>query len=251
MRALPLAALLALCGCAGSEIFRPQAFVPLPRHYRVRYLDAGLRRAMPDAWIPLGYRVDGDGRPTVPTADPLRWEQLAIDTDGDRTADIRGRVPRYDLQYEHEEDGAEVWVSTIPVEPRRGRRSLSVLAHQLVEGLFGAGFVAHLGGSRTAAFQTSIVDETPAQVGGAPAHVITFSIAPVDLGGAVARQAGETTTIVLIRPPRQWRGEELASPAGGLPMLILVGLSARTDRYALHRPALDSLLDRIDVRPAE
>lgn len=249
------AALVALVssGCIASETYRPRAFVPELRHYRVRYEEGGVdaRRVLPEGWSIEGYRVDGEGRPTRPFDSPTATVGVGIDLDGDHRVDLRGRAPRFDLHYQHDEDGAELSASTLPLEPRLARRSLPILAHQLLDGAFGEGFVQGVGDSgRTRAYVTRIVDEQEVQVGGAPAYSLTFELAQVVPGEGPAFGRGETMTIVMVRPGAlRWREGGLASTTSGVPMLIVLTYSARSDRYALHRGDFDALLDRLDVRP--
>lgn len=247
-----LAIAITAAGCGGSDFYRARAFVPAPRHYRVRYLEGeeDARRVLPASWAVRGFRVDGAGRPGDPNMPAGSGVTIAIDVDGDGDPDVRGETPRFDLHYEADEDGAELWATTVPLSPRLGRRSLAILARELVEGVFGAGFVTFRDG-RARAYETVIVDETEARVGGAPAYVITFQIAQVPVAGSRATVSdGEMVTLVLVRPGRLlWRPGALASTGDGVPMLIVLGLDARADRHALHRPALDALLDRLDVRP--
>lgn len=244
---------LGASGCIASETYREHAFVPALRHYRVRYEPGGAdaRRVLPEAWSVDGYRVDGEGRPTRPFDSPTAMVGVGIDLDGDHRVDLRGRTPRFDLHYQHDEDGAELSASTLPLEPRLARRSLPVLAHQLLDGAFGEGFIQGVGGSgRTRAYVTRIVDEQEAQVGGAPAYSLTFEVAQLVPGEGPAFGRGETMTIVMVRPGAlRWREGGLASTSSGVPMLILLMYSARSDRYALHRGDFDALLDRLDVRP--
>lgn len=246
-------ALLVLSGCIASETYRAHAFVPGPRHYRVRYLpgEENARRVLPEGWRVQGHRVDGEGRPTRPFDRGDHLLHVALDTDGDGRPDLRGRAPRFDLSYEHEEDGAHISASTIPVEPRRGRRSLAILAHDLIDGVFGRGFVELDHQQRAHAFETRHVDEYEAVIGGAPAHLVTLEIAEVVPGRGTAWGSGTTVTLVLVRPePWRWRPEGLAS-RDGAPMLVLLLYTARSDRYALHRADFDALLDRLDVRPGD
>ena len=242
-----LLGLLAL-GCAASETYRPYAFVPRPRHYRVRYLpgEEDARRILPAGWRVRDHRVDGDGRPTDPFDERRDRVPIALDLDEDRGIDLRGFAPRYDARYEHDEDGAEIVGITLPVDASTGRRSLEVIAHALIDGVFGEGFV-DVRGDRARTYETRVVDEYEAEVGGAPAHLVTIELAQSVPGRGVAWGRGTTLTIVLVRPPLRWRPGVRAS-TDGAPMLVLWMLEARSERYALHRGAFDSLLDRLDVR---
>lgn len=253
MRRLALLGLLALAstGCIASETYRGRAFVPPPRHYRVRYLsgEEDARRVLPEAWRVRGYRVDGEGRPTRPFDARDEQVRVALDLDGDTRPDLRGRAPRYDLRYEHAEDGAEISASTFPIEPRLGGRSLAILAHGIVDGAFGRGFVELDAHQRAHAYETRHVDEYEAVIGGAPAHLLTFEIAEVVPGRGPAWGGGTTATLVLVRPGElRWRPDARAS-RDGAPMVIVLLYIARSDRYALHRGDFDALLDRLDVRP--
>lgn len=253
--ALALAALLvttSAIGCVRSETYRPHAFVPIARHYRVRYLrsEESDARVLPEGWTVRGYRLDDRGRPTAPIARPGALERVAIDVDEDSRPDVRGEVPRYDLRYEHDEDGAEIWASTIPMPPRLARRSIGILARNLIDGVYGQGFVAwdrSRSEVRAREYETTILDEQEVLVGGAPGYLVTFEIAQVVSGRRAS--IGETCTIVLVRPGRLGWSPDGRAREGGLPMLVLVGYASRSDRYAIHRPELDAFLDRLDVRP--
>lgn len=248
-----LAATGTLTGCISSDVYRPHAFVPALRHYRVRYADGGAadRRLLPAGWRVLGYRVDGEGRPTFRHDGFEAWTNVGIDRDGDGHSDLRGRAPAYDLRYEHEDDGATIDAITIPLPPREARRSLGIVAHRLLDGVFGRGFVVHRGGDRSHAFATRVVDENEAIVGGAPAYLLTFEVAEVVPGAGPVHGRGETLTVVVVRPGRlEWRLEGHATTSGGVPMILVLVYAARSERYALHRADFDALLDRLDVHPA-
>lgn len=256
-RAVPTRALAAvlvlasLTGCMASETFRGAAFVPGPRHYRVRYLpgEEDLRRVLPGDWSIVNYRTDGEGRPTEAFSAPRDLVRVALDSNGDREVDVRGTTPRFDLHFQHDEDGATLSVITVPIEPRLSRRSLAVFAHGLVNGVFGEGFV-EWDGDRARAYQTRIVEEQEATVGGAPAYLLTFEVAQVVPGEGPVFGRGETVTIVLVRPGELgWRGDSVASTGSGVPMLLIAMLGAPSTRYELHRPDFESLLHRLDVRP--
>src|SRR5690606_4632956 len=79
---LVLLGLFAL-GCGASETYRPYAFVPGPRHYRVRYLpgEEDARRILPAGWRVRDHRVDGEGRPTAPFDERRDRIPIALDLD--------------------------------------------------------------------------------------------------------------------------------------------------------------------------
>jgi hypothetical protein len=242
---------LAASGCIASETYRARAFVPQLRHYRVRYVAGGdsARRVLPEGWSVAGYRVDGQGRPTEPFRTAEETVAIGVDLDGDRRSDVRGVAPRYDLRYEHDDDGAVLAASTVPMDPRHARRSLAILAHALLDGAFGEGFVTR-GRDQERAYVTRLIDEQEARVGGAPAYSLTFELAPVVPGEGPAYGRGETMTVVIVRPGTlRWREHGVAGTGDGVPMLIVLTYSARSERYALHRADFDALLDRLDVRP--
>ncbi|UJR83850.1 hypothetical protein [Sandaracinus amylolyticus] len=249
MRFVWIVALALTLGCVASETYRGRAFVPAPRHYRVRYVEGehDARRILPEGWRVRDHRVDGEGRPTRPFDAREDRIRIALDVDGDREVDLRGTAPRYDLLYEHDEDGSEIAAITLPVDARIGRRSLATLAHALLDGVFGEGFV-DWSGDRARAYELRIVDESQAQVGGVDAHVVTFELAQSLPGRGVAWGRGTTTTMVLVRPPLRWKPDARASEDGA-PMLVVLFYESRSESYALHRADFDAMLDRLDVRP--
>lgn len=254
-RAVSLAAAFAIVtcatGCVASETFRAGAFVPGPRHYRVRYAREGvaMRAVLPTGWSILNYRTDGEGRPTQPFAGHQDLVRIAVDADGDRDVDVRATAPRYDLHFQHDEDGSEIAVMTVPLDGRLARRSLGILAHALIDGAFGDGFVEWQG-DRARSYQTRIVEEQEVTVGGASGYLVTFEIAQVVPGVGASFGRGVTSTIVLVRPGElRWRGGDRADRATGAPMLVLAMLDAPSGRYELHRGDFESLLHRLDIRP--
>jgi hypothetical protein len=230
--ALSVLVLASVAGCIRSETYRPHAFVPEPRHYRVRYLrgEEDAARMLPEGWLARGYHLDEEGRPTSRLDDA----RVGIDSDGDGTRDTN--VPRFDMRYAHEEDGAEIWSSTIPLPPREARRSTRALVHRLIDAAYASELVRW-----DPADRPTVVDERPVIVGGAEGHRVTFEIR--------APRRSRTFTLVALRPGQLgWVEGGLARP-DGRPMLVVIGYAARPRRHALHLPELEALLDRIDVRP--
>lgn len=240
MRALALVlAILALgAGCTGSHWLRPHAFVPPLRHYRIRYADLEERRVLPAAWTLINHS-DRD-----------------IFHGGEWT--VRGRLasgraierPTFDLFAEHGEDGTAIWVQTVPLGERLGRRSLDVLAHRVVTEGLGEGLIA-IAAERgthqeTQVVSSQIVDEGSAEVGAVPAYVVTVQLSVV----GSARAGGATLlTLVLFRPrDLAWRRSGIAD-ANGEPMVVMAGFEVTRERYDQHRPVFDAMLSRLDVRP--
>lgn len=91
-----------------------------------------------------------------------------------------------------------------------------------------------------------VIEDTEAEVGGADAYLVTLMRGVV---GSASATASRLTTFVLVRPPRRFRARGLADLEHGAPMLVLIALDAAAERYDGHRPELDGLLDRMDVRP--
>ncbi len=215
---------LMLVGCIGSTTYRSHAFVPLLRHYRVRYDSA--HRILPSGWS-----SSENARPETVS--------VAFDLDGDRDADVRGEALRLDLHYVHE-DGAEIFAATIPMGPRRARQPLARVAHQLSNGRFGHDFLMELGEREV----LRVTSEYDTRVGNAPAYCITFE--------RTARSENELVTVVLVRPHRLlWRDEGLANTDDGAPMLIALVYRAPMRVHAQLSRDFDALLDRLDVRPEE
>lgn len=242
MRALVLLVLLVVgtLGCGGSAYFRPQAFVPPLRHYRVRYLEADARRVLDAEWQILNFRGG-----SIPEGRGWTTRRTIDEGSGPRTRVI----PVFDLFAEHARDGAAIFAMTIPLERTMGRRELAIVAHDFVDELVGSALsvVRRTRGDATEErlVASRVMEETPARVGGAEAYLLTIERAQV---GAVTGSS-QIFTFVLIRPPRLFRSSGVADARHGAPMLILVGLESRADRYDLHRPEFDGLLSRLDVRP--
>jgi hypothetical protein len=240
------AAFLAGCtfvaGCTGSPYFRPHAFVPPLRHYRVRYDDPAAQRVLAPGWQVLNFR---DGR----VAPGGHWTTTRSVDEG------RGPRPRtiplFDLFAEHERDGAALFVMTVPLELTMGRRDLRIVAHEFIDELAGSAVAVVRrvrGGSTEESLVASrLVEDTVAEVGGAEAYLVTLERRIVGSSSVVAQR---TMTFVLIRPHRRWRASGVAEDDGA-PMLVMVGLESPSERYDAHRGDLDSLLGRLDVRPAE
>lgn len=241
MRALALVlALAALAGgCTGSHWLRPHAFVPPLRHYRIRYVDVAERAVVPNGWTLVNHTP----------ADVLHGREWTV---REPSPDGRGRIerPMFDLFAEHGEDGTAIWVQTLPVGERLGRRSLEVLAHQVVTDGLGEGLIAiaaDRGGHReTQVVSSQIVDEGEAEVGGVPAYLVTVQLSVV---GSARAGGAMLLTLVLFRPrDLAWRASGVAD-TNGQPMIVMAGFEVTADRYERHRPVFDALLSRLDVRP--
>jgi hypothetical protein len=232
--------LLVLAGCGASPYFRPHAFVPPLRHYRVRYLDAATQHVLAPEWQILNF-----DRGRIPETRTWMTRRVIDEGGGPR----RVNLPVFDLLAEHERDGASLFLMTVPLESTMGRRELSIVAHDFVDELLGSALsvVRRTRGDTTEEHLVAsrVLEDQAAEVGGAEAHLMTVERAQV----GAASGSNQLFTFVLVRPPRRWRSSGVADASHGAPMLILAGLESRADRYDSHRPDFDQLLDRLDVRP--
>lgn len=243
MRALVTFVLLAMiAGCGGSEWFRPHAFVPPLRHYRIRYSDVADQRLLGPEWQVLNFR---NGH--IPYTSDWMTARTVDEGGGPR----RRLIPIFDFVAEHERDGAALFVMTVPLEPTMARRDLRIIAHDFVDELVGSAVAVvrrSRGGSSEERVVTShMLEDTAAEVGGAEAYLVTLER---DVVGSSSATSSRTLTFALIRPPRRWRASGLADDHGA-PMVVFVGLESATERYASHRGDLDAVLGRLDVRPAD
>ena len=236
MRALAL--LLAFAaGCTGSHWLRPQAFVPPLRHYRIRYADVERRAVLPIGWTLLNHSDDDIHH-------SAGW------TVQDRSSGHAISRPSFDLFAEHGEDGTAIWVRTVPLTARLGRRSLEALAHTMVSDGLGEGLIAMSADrgnhTETQVVSSQIVDEGDAEVSGVPAYLATVRLSTV----GSARAAGDLLiTFVLFHPGSlAWRASGIADP-NGQPMVVIAGFEVTADRYEQHRPTFEAMLARLDVRP--
>lgn len=239
MRALVLALAL-VSGCGGSLYFRPHAFVPPLRHYRIRYDDAETRRVLPAAWRVLNLR---NGRIDARSE---YVDQIWVD---------EGRGPRqlvvplFDVYAEHERDGSAIFAMTLPMPLEHDRRELQILARDFASGAFGGAGLSLVrtrrGGTTEEHLEvTRTLEDSPARVGGAEGHYLSVE------RGAVGSGSSVILTFVLVRPHRwRWHHGGLTSTSGGAPMVLLFGYLATSERYLDHLDEFEGLLHRIDVRP--
>lgn len=110
---LAILALGVLSGCNGSAYFRPHAFVPPMRHYRVRYAEPSTRAVLGADWNLLNFH----GHDIRRTPDWVSHAQV------DEGGGARARaIPTFDLFAEHARDGSVILVMTVPVAPNMARR---------------------------------------------------------------------------------------------------------------------------------
>lgn len=238
---LNMLALGLLTGCNGSAYFRPQAFVPPMRHYRVRYAEASTRDVLGADWNLLNFR-DGQIRQT-----PDWVSHARIDEGGGPRPRA---IPTFDLFAEHARDGSVIFVMTVPLAPTMARRDLRIVAHDFIDELTGSAVavVRRVRGdsSEERLIASQIIEDTEAEVGGADAYLVTLVRGVV---GSASATASRVSTFVLVRPHRRFRADGVAELERGAPMLVLIALDAAAERYDARRPELDALLDRMDVRP--
>jgi hypothetical protein len=239
MRALALVALL-FAGCGGSPWFRPHAFVPPLRHYRVRYDEPASRTVLPSTWRVLNFRggvIDDDAA----------WiARVTVDEGG---GPRRVLVPTFDLYAEHERDGTVIFAMTLPLPPEQDRRDLSILADDFASGALGEGGLSVVRTRRGEMTEeqlavTRTIERSTARVGGAEGYFVSVERGVVGSGRSVI------LTFILVRPHRwRFRHEGLTSTTSGAPMVIVFGYLARSDRYPDHLADFEAMLHRIDVRP--
>ncbi len=240
MRALAILALVVLSACNGSAYFRPHAFVPPMRHYRVRYSDPSAREVLSADWNLLNFR----------RGELLRTPDWVTRANVDEGRGPRPRViPTFDLFAEHARDGSVIFVMTAPLGPNMARRDLRIVAHDFIDELTGSALAVvrrvRADASEERLIASHVLEDTVAEVGGAEAYLVTLSRGVV---GSASVTAQRITTFVIVRPHRFFRSSGLADPEQGAPMLLLIALDAAAERYDARRPELDSLLDRLDVR---
>jgi hypothetical protein len=239
--ALASIALASIAGCNGSAYFRPHAFVPPMRHYRVRYAEPSAHDVLGPEWNLLNFR-DGQMRQTPDWVTHARVDEGS----GERPQSF----PTFDLFAEHARDGSVIFVMTVPLGPSMERRDLRIVAHDFIDELTGSAIavVRRVRGdaSEERLIASRVIEDTEAEVGGADAYLFTLSRGVV---GSASVTALRVSTFVLVRPHRHFRGSGLADPERGAPMLLLIALDAAAERYDARRPELDAMLDRLDVRP--
>jgi len=234
-------AIACVAGCNGAAYFRPHAFVPPMRHYRLRYAEPSARAVLGPDWNILNFR----GEEIRQTPDWVTHARI------DEGAGPRARaIPTFDLFAEHAHDGSVLFVMTVPLAPTMARRDLRIVAHEFIDELTGSAIavVRRVRGdsSEERLVASRVIEDTEAVVGGADAYLFTLSRGVV---GSASVTSSHLSTFVLLRPHRRFRGGGLADLEDGAPMLLLIALDAVAERYDARRPELDALLDRLDVRP--
>jgi hypothetical protein len=238
LAAIALSLALLAPACVGSHWMRGHAFVPPMRHYRIRYDDDAHRAVLPRGWRVVNH--DGAG---VRLGDAW-WSRDAVEVSAG-TSHLVPR-PRFDLYAERDDDGAILFVRTIPVPFRIGARPLADFAHHFVLRARDEGLTFVDGARTVRPGAATIQSESPAEVGGVEAYAITVD---ASVAAAARHESPRTVALVLFRPGAwRWRESGLAT-AEGAPMLVVAGYAASPDDYDAHVADFHALLGRLDVRP--
>jgi hypothetical protein len=227
-------------------------FYSLVGPFRLSYVDPERRALMSEDWSLDNWETYPDGSPREPREGEGWTSNLAVDLDGDGTADAHGPVPTFDLRFSHRRDGALVWIRTIPVSERVAERDLSVVAHDYVEEAAGANYSGVCFGGcvllEESRYATTAVAEGEAWVAGVVAYDITFDMANVDqlLLDASARSA--RLRVVIVRPGYRTALDRGLRPAW-VPVVVVIGYVQVPDRFDEHVAEFEALLRRIDFWP--
>ena len=242
-RGLSRFALLAcvLAGCADAShggYFDSEAFYATRQHFRVRYVPEGRgsRALLGPDWRPTSFAY-ADGMPVEIAGSPI-VRRVAVDVDGDRRPDASVSL-EHDLHFEHRRDGATMIVTTLPLDPSLGERSLDVLLHEMLDAASEA---------RASADSLQVIRtlyEGRAEVGGASAYQAVFEGAALGAEGRVVARSSDRAFLVLVRPSAGY-----AIGGRSVPMVVLFWLFARQEHFDAHVPELRSLLERTDFREA-
>ncbi|AKF05232.1 hypothetical protein [Sandaracinus amylolyticus] len=239
-RALILALVL-VAGCAEASrvgYFDDQAFYTVRQHYRIRYLpDARASRALLGSeWRPLNLEFE-NGVPTQGRWTREDQTRIWLDHDGDGRGDLHTTGERFDLRFEHRQNGASLLVRTSPIAESLGERSVDVLVHDILDRVAG-------GTQQSGSVEVvRIVHEGPVRVGGADAYQAVFEGAALGPTGDVIATSTDRAQVVFVRPRTRWRDGGRSAP-----MVVSFWLVARREHFDGLMPALSSLLDRTDFR---
>lgn len=249
IRRPPLAALVALAaltgllgGCKGPRDvghFSRDAFYHSRDHYRIRYLDDGERRLLPQRWSLANFEHDDDGRPTTARQGSAYWTGYAVEHPRTGTREVRAE--RIDLRYQHEDGIGAIWARTVPTSETWREAPLDAILRDAVRGMAsdrprGLDLVGHpvAQGDRTA---VEVVGQGDAVVDGLPARWATFDLANL------RTDVVDRYSVVVVRPPAtRWRYRRWS-----FPMLLILGYASPPGQHAALRPSFESFVRRVDV----
>lgn len=224
----------------GEAVFDTHAFYQTEFPYRVTY--ASENTFLDSAWTVDNFYKDDHGNWT-PKRGTDYEAPISVDLNGDSVGDQRIKVPIYDLKLIHSRNDAVIWLSTIALPARWAETDLSVLAHSYVETAAGSGFVVtSLGDVEEHRYATRTLAERPTQIGSIDAYEITFEVANVDQLELSRTSRSRNARVLLVRPPYLWRVSD-----SDIPVLMVLGLSARPEHFDASVPAFDQLINRVDI----
>lgn len=240
-------ALLLAIGCVDRShvgYFDDHAFYSVRQHYRIRYLaGASATRSLLGAeWRPTSIRFE-NGLPSEGRWNAEDRTVFHVDRDGDGRFDVRTQAERFDLRFEHRENGASLMVRTTPMAGSLRQRRLDVLVHDVLEAVASHG--ARAPGSVDVA---NVLYEGPATVGGAEAYQAIFEGAALGPTGDVIATSTDRAHLVMVRPHVDWHPSPGETRVTGSPMVVSFWLVARREHFDALEPALASLLERTDFR---
>jgi hypothetical protein len=254
--------LATIAGCASGPrgpYFGRTAFYPRREHYRVAFEEGGDEtcRLLSDAWILENYARDGDPCNRRPLGGVDRRIHYELDHDSDGRPDVDTIEARFDLRFEHREDGSQIWIRTIPMDPDLADRALDVLAEEYLDHLSGTALVeVELDrGVRVRADHPHVVRVVSAEngtLGGEPAHQVTFDLLDADRVDVDPSYVPDRVTLVLFRPgEHSWWSVRRGIRSAEWPMIVVLGYSARADRWDTHWPEYQSFVGRTRTTPME
>ncbi|HJK93657.1 MAG TPA: hypothetical protein RMG45_10705 [Polyangiaceae bacterium LLY-WYZ-15_(1-7)] len=152
-----------------------------------------------------------------------------------------------ELRLEHVRDGSVLWVQAVPVPEPLLETAPAVLARSYVDSLAGGRWAIRLGDrgfvSRGQRWNTRLVDQLPARVGGAPAHLVMVDVAGPRLGlAAGARNA--RAAVAVVRGP-SFRTHHSGERRRGWPVLLVVGYAAAPEGFDPDLQDFGALLDAL------
>lgn len=237
---LVLASVLALgAGCyrpSAIGYFDETAYYPARGHYRVGFDGPDGSRVLLRGWTLTDF-ARRDGVPTTAIGNVSSHTQR-FNYDPDDTGRSRLVIDETrDLRLAHD-DGSRILMWTEPLTRAASTFDLGEMVVALA--------MASVARSN---MTVTIAEHAPVSLDGQPAHQVFFEVVdPTPLATGIRRMPIRNC-LVAVRPDRRWiPNGSTEDPSEGMPMVVLMVLSADADRFDARYAEWEALLGRIDFR---
>ncbi|MBN9164442.1 MAG: hypothetical protein J0I07_26000 [Myxococcales bacterium] len=176
---------------------------------------------------------------------------VELDENGDGKYETRAEQHVYDLRFKHLVHDGRIFIRTFPVSQDLGKKKLSVLMQNYVEGVAGAGYeVVRLHPQEEVVIEkryaAAIEEQGPATLAGLSAHVATLSVANTEQLKVDPHARKERVQLVLLHTNFVYKSRT-SSNRGRFPVLLLAGYANQPQDFDAGLADFRELLQRVMI----